>query len=55
MERGTTSTFADAGARHRELTPRQLDVLRLVAEGRTNGEIGAALDITLDGAKCNVS
>jgi DNA-binding CsgD family transcriptional regulator len=55
MERGTTSTFADAGVRHRELTPRQIDVLRLVAEGRTNGQIGAALDITLDGAKWNVS
>lgn len=55
MERGTIPTFADAEARHRDLTPRQLDVLRLVAEGRTNREIGETLDITLDGAKWNVS
>ncbi len=57
MERGTTATptFADADVRRRELTERQLHVLRLVAEGHTNWEIGEALGITLDGAKWNVS
>ena len=57
MDRGTTAvgTFADAAARHRDLTERQLHVLRLVAAGRTNWEIGEALGITIDGAKWHVS
>ncbi|MEO9255096.1 MAG: helix-turn-helix transcriptional regulator [Tepidiformaceae bacterium] len=55
MERGTAPSFANAGIRHRELSPRQIEVLRLVAEGRTNREIGEALGITVDGAKLNVS
>ena len=38
-----------------EVTSRQLEVARLVAEGRTNPEIAAALGITLDGAKYHVS
>lgn len=29
-----------------ELTPREVDVVRLVADGRTNAEIGAALGVT---------
>lgn len=36
-------------------TPRQRDVLRLIAAGKTNGEIGVALGISLDGAKWHVS
>ncbi len=38
-----------------EITDRQLDVARLVAEGRTNPQIAADLDITLDGAKYHVT
>lgn len=38
-----------------EITDRQLDVARLVAEGRTNPQIAAELDITLDGAKYHVT
>ena len=38
-----------------ELTPRELEVLRLVAEGRTNGEIGAALFISTKTASVHVS
>lgn len=38
-----------------ELTERQREVLRLVAAGKTNAEIGDALDISLDGAKWHVS
>lgn len=36
------------------LTPRQQEVLALVARGRTNGEIALALGISLDGAKWHV-
>ncbi len=36
-------------------TRRQEDVLRLIAAGKTNGEIGEALGISLDGAKWHVS
>lgn len=53
---------ADRGAmterlrtRMEEVTSRQLEVARLVAEGRTNPEIASALGITLDGAKYHVS
>ena len=42
------STFAG-------LTPRELEVLRLVAEGRTNGEIGTALFISTKTASVHVS
>lgn len=38
-----------------EVTSRQLEVARLVAEGRTNPEIASSLGITLDGAKYHVS
>lgn len=37
------------------LTPRQRQVLELVARGKTNPQIAAALGITLDGAKFHVS
>jgi predicted ATPase/DNA-binding CsgD family transcriptional regulator len=45
---GGGSTFAG-------LTPRELEVLRLVAEGRTNGEIGTALFISTKTASVHVS
>ncbi len=38
-----------------DVTERQLEVARLVAEGRTNPEIATDLGITLDGAKYHVS
>jgi len=38
-----------------ELTPRQRQVLELVAHGKTNPEIADTLGITLDGAKFHVS
>ena len=42
--------------RHRQsLTPRQEEVLALIGQGCTNGEIAERLDITLDGAKWHVS
>ena len=39
----------------RDLSPRQREVLALIAAGRTNGEIAERLGITLDGAKWHVS
>ncbi|MFP5283720.1 MAG: helix-turn-helix domain-containing protein [Actinomycetes bacterium] len=39
----------------RELTPREVEVLTLVAEGRSNGEIGAALFISTKTASVHVS
>ncbi len=38
-----------------DLTSRQREVLDLIARGKTNAEIGAALGITLAGAKAHVS
>ena len=38
-----------------DLNPRQREVLGLLATGMTNGEIGEALGLTLDGAKYHVS
>src|SRR3970282_1624811 len=37
-----------------QLSERQMAVLGLLAEGRTNWEIGEALGMTLDGAKWHV-
>jgi DNA-binding CsgD family transcriptional regulator len=37
-----------------ELTPRQVEVLRLLEAGRTNPEIAAELGVSLDGAKYHV-
>jgi DNA-binding CsgD family transcriptional regulator len=39
----------------RDLSPRQREVLALVAAGKTNGEIAEHLGISLDGAKWHVS
>lgn len=41
-------------ARSHSVTPRQLEVLNLVARGYTNARIGYELGITLDGAKWHV-
>jgi DNA-binding CsgD family transcriptional regulator/photosystem II stability/assembly factor-like uncharacterized protein len=41
--------------RRQSLTPRQEEVLALIGQGCTNGEIAERLDITLDGAKWHVS
>lgn len=43
------------GSAFADLTPRELEVLRLVAAGRTNGEIGAALFISTKTASVHVS
>lgn len=42
-------------SRSLELTPRQRQVLRLIAAGKTNADIGESLGISLDGAKWHVS
>lgn len=41
--------------RNEELTDRQREILRLIAAGKTNGEIAERLGISLDGAKYHVS
>jgi len=54
MER-TPPSFRHAERFAGELSPRQREVLRLIAEGKTNGEIAEALGMTLAGAKWHVS
>ena len=44
-----------AGARAVHLTPRELEVLRLLEQGRTNGQIGSALFISVKTASVHVS
>ncbi|MFQ5381920.1 MAG: LuxR C-terminal-related transcriptional regulator, partial [Dehalococcoidia bacterium] len=48
-------SFRAACSRESELTPRQLEVLKLLASGKTNWEIAEHFGITLDGAKWHVS
>ncbi|HET9632492.1 MAG TPA: AAA family ATPase [Terrabacter sp.] len=43
------------GVRQAELTPRELEVLRLLAEGRTNGQIGRQLYISTKTVSVHVS
>lgn len=50
-----TSTFAEASKREHELNHRQREILDLLVDGKTNGEIAESLGMTLDGAKWNVS
>jgi DNA-binding CsgD family transcriptional regulator len=53
---GTAADLFENAARYEpELTDRQRDVMRLIAAGKTNGEIADALDMTLAGAKWHVS
>ncbi|MCC7364786.1 MAG: hypothetical protein IT303_10475 [Dehalococcoidia bacterium] len=46
---------ADPGDRLAELTPRQRQVLDLIAQGKSNPQIADELGVTLDGAKHHVS
>lgn len=50
----TRTTASEPGPPSAELTPRQLDVAALVAAGRTNRQIGRALDITEKTAEAHV-
>src|SRR5688572_15796626 len=50
-----TDRFESARRNEPQLNERQRQVLELLVAGKTNGEIGDALGITLDGAKWNVS
>ncbi|MGE0601720.1 MAG: LuxR C-terminal-related transcriptional regulator [Dehalococcoidia bacterium] len=54
---GTASAdvFENAARFETDLTDRQREVLRLIAAGKTNGEIAETLDMTLAGAKWHVS
>jgi DNA-binding CsgD family transcriptional regulator/tetratricopeptide (TPR) repeat protein len=55
-DRGSDSSGSDIGAiGNLGLTPRELDVLRLVAEGLSNGQIGARLYITTKTVSVHVS
>jgi DNA-binding CsgD family transcriptional regulator len=52
---GTATGLHYRTAHKYDLSPRQRDVLDLVARGYTNAQIGDALGMTLDGAKFHVS
>ncbi|GAA3621967.1 helix-turn-helix transcriptional regulator [Microlunatus ginsengisoli] len=54
-QHGLTAEPRPDGPALAELTPRELEVLRLVAEGRTNGEIGTTLFISTKTASVHVS
>ena len=49
------TSFAEAFRLEHTLNERQRDVIGLVAQGKTNPEIAAHFDMTLNGAKWNVS
>lgn len=51
----TKADFAYAQAHEERLTETQRQVLDLLVRGKTNGQVGEALGITLDGAKWHVS
>ena len=53
--RGTTVFVAPNGELVESLTPRERDVLRLMARGATNAEIGQALDVSSGTAKWHVA
>lgn len=48
------TTTSDDTAAPDALTPRQEQVIRLIANGRTNPEIAIQLDLTIDGVKWHV-
>jgi DNA-binding CsgD family transcriptional regulator len=51
----TFNAATPAAPRRQDWTARQREVLDLIADGRTNGEIAEALNISLGGAKWHVS
>ena len=55
MQTEARSRFDAAAACEGQLNARQQDVLRLIADGYTNAQIAERCEITLDGAKWNVS
>ncbi|MEP6814686.1 MAG: AAA family ATPase [Marmoricola sp.] len=52
---GSPTTRARAGTHDEQLTPRELEILALVAAGRTNGEIGRQLFIATKTVSVHVS
>jgi len=52
-DRGPSQSTAALRKQLEELTARELEVLRLVAEGRSTKEIGACLGITFKTAACH--
>lgn len=55
MDTNQTNKFQHARRFERDLNERQREILARIAKGQTNAEIAAALDMTFDGAKWNVS
>ncbi len=55
MTANTRPNFRYAHTQEHQLSKRQREVMRLVADGHTNSEIAERLGISLDGAKWNVS
>ena len=53
--RRSTASRSRTGADPRELTPRELEILRLVAHGHSNGELAAMLWITQQTIKFHLS
>lgn len=54
LESSTVAGLSDSGVRQQKVTQRELDVLRLLWEGRSNREIGAALHIDEGTVKAHV-
>ncbi len=55
MDAARLTLFRNARRFEQDLNERQREVLARIARGQTNAEIAAALDMTFDGAKWNVS
>src|SRR5690348_7770059 len=55
MEAEQRTLFLHARRFERDLNRRQRDILARLAKGETNADIAAALGMTFDGAKWNVS
>ncbi|MEO9254701.1 MAG: helix-turn-helix transcriptional regulator [Tepidiformaceae bacterium] len=54
-QRTSPQSYSHAEDYLADLNGRQMDTLRLIARGRTNGQIAKDLGLTLAGAKWNVS